>query len=201
MAKKKAKKKTEQLTILQESFVRILFKNPDLTQQKAYIQAGYKARGSTADSNASTLVKIPKIQARLKVLRDNAAKRAEISIAKTVKEMSIIAFSDIADFVNIDEEGTITIKSIDSMDEVKRRAIESVKVRVTTSGKGDDKYSTCQTELKLCSKLGALDDIMKHLGGYEKDNKQKAQSIFDMLAIVGINVSDKGTKAVSSKVG
>ena len=38
--------------------------------------------------------------------------------------------------------------------------------------------------------LSALDMINKHLGLYERDNEQKRDSIFDILAVVGLKAGD-----------
>lgn len=175
MAKKKAK--TDQLTILQESFVRILFKNPSLTQQQAYIQAGYKSRGATADVACSRLLKNVKIQTALQKLKDGASKRAEISVAKTVKEYALVGFSDIADFMDDKHK----IKKLSDMDPDKRRTIESIKV--TKVGRKQS------VEIKLCNKLHALDAIMKNLGGFEKDNDQKSSKPVMIVNFAEIDVN------------
>ncbi len=178
------KKKTEQLTLLQESFVYVLFKNPAISQRQAYIQAGYKARGKTAEQAACRLASNVKIQTAIQDLREGAAKRAEISVAKAVKEYGIVGFTDIADYYEDDE-----LKPLEDIDPIKRRAIESIKVTTTTTGKADNTYTTTKKELKLCSKLSALDSIMKHLGGFEKHQQAGASKAVMIVNFADIDVN------------
>ena len=188
MAKKKAKTK-DGLSILQQRFVALLFTMPEVNQRQAYIQAGYKAKGSTADSNASTLLKIPKVQAYLESLRHRLTEKTLVDGVKVVRELGKLAFTNIMDYVWVDEDGNVKFLSFDTIDKDKLAAVESIKVRTTTTGTGKNQYTTETTEFKLCSKTSALDKLGKHFGIYEKDNEQKKQTIYDILAIVGINAN------------
>jgi phage terminase small subunit len=53
----------------------------------------------------------------------------------------------------------------------------------------------------LANENRALENIGKHLGIYQKDNEQKGQTIFDILAIVGVKGIDGRTKAVEAITG
>lgn len=179
----------KKLTILQQRFADILFSMPEPNQREAYIQAGYKCRGESADSRASQVASLSKVKAYLKKLRATATKLAVIDGVKVIKELGKLGFSNIQDFVDIDEDGNINFIPFDSIGRDKLAAVESIKVRTTTSGTGKSQNTTETTEFKLCSKEGALDKLGKHLGIYQKDNDQKRHTIFDTLAIVGINVN------------
>ncbi len=181
----------KEITILQQRFVDILFSMPEPNQEQAYIQAGYKSQGAAARYNASRMITNDNVQAYLQKLRDAATKLAVIDGAKVISELGKLGFSNIQDFVDIDKDGNVNFISFDSIGREKLAAVESIKVRtnITKNKDGSREYEATTTEFKLCSKEGALDKLGKHFGIYEKDNAQKAQTIFDILAIVGINVN------------
>ncbi|WP_454572903.1 terminase small subunit [Mesorhizobium sp. PL10] len=58
-----------------------------LPQSRAYIEAGYTARGNAAEVEASKMVRLPKIAARVAELQAAAAKRSEITVDDLVAEL------------------------------------------------------------------------------------------------------------------
>jgi len=67
------------LTPRQERFCLLIIKGE--TQSKAYTKAGYKiASQRIAEVNACQLMKTPRVQRRIALLRQNAAKKASISL-------------------------------------------------------------------------------------------------------------------------
>ena len=179
--------KTDKLTIKQKRFADILFAQETPNQRKAYIQAGYKARGSAADAAASRLLSNVKVRDYLQELRDAATEKTLIDSEKIINEYAISAFYDIADYFNED----MTMKSLDQIDPVKRRAIESIKIRTTTTTHKDGSETTTKTlEFKLCSKLSALDSLGKHFGIYEQENSQKAQKPVVIVNFADIPIED-----------
>jgi phage terminase small subunit len=185
----------KELTILQQRFADILFSMKEPNQTQAYIQAGYKARGNSAKVEACRTLKKPNVKAYLKKLRNAVTKRTEIDGAKVVTELGKVAFTNIKDYINVDEEGNIHFIPFDQIDEEKLAAIESIKVRVnvTTNKKEDKEYTTATQEFKLHSKLNALEQIGRHFGIYDKDNQQR------MKPFVLIFNHKKETKRVKCK--
>lgn len=164
----------KELTILQKRYADIYFSMKEPNQTQAYIQAGYKARGKTAEANASRLLRNAKVEVYLNKLRTAITKKTQIDAAKVVTELGKVAFTNIKDYINIDEEGKLRFIPFDQIDDEKLAAIESFKVRVnvTRNRKDDKEYTTTTTEFKLHSKLNALEQLGKHFGIYEKDNDQ-----------------------------
>lgn len=58
-----------------------------LPQSRAYIEAGYTARGNAAEVEASKMVRLPKVAARVAQLRAAAARRSEITVDDLVAEL------------------------------------------------------------------------------------------------------------------
>lgn len=173
----------------------------DLNATQAALRAGYCAK-TVNPQGSQNLAKLS-IQAEIQRLKDIRAKRLQISQDNVLKELSCLAFSNIKSFMDI-EDDEVYFKDLSSIPDDITAAIESVKVmKKTIKGKkeDDDDIELSTIQFKLCSKLNALEQVGKHLGLYEKDNSQKAQSIFDILAIVGINVSNEEPKAISGTVG
>ncbi|WP_156751074.1 terminase small subunit [Mesorhizobium sp. AA23] len=73
------------LNIRQERFCRGLLEG--LPQSRAYVEAGYAARGNAAEVEASKMVRLPKVAARIAELRNAAAKRLEITVDDLVAEL------------------------------------------------------------------------------------------------------------------
>ena len=161
----------EKLTILQKRFADILFSMPEPNQRQAYIQAGYKARGKTADEAASRLARNIKVQTYLDKLSAAITKRTEIDAAKVVRELAKVGFSNIEDYLTVDEKGETRIKSFDQIERNVLAAIESIKISTTRNKDDSREYTT--TQFKLHSKLNALEQLGKHLGIYDKDNAQR----------------------------
>lgn len=163
-----------ELTILQKRFADNYFKMKEPNQRQAYIDAGYKARGGIADAASSRLLRNVKVQEYLDKLREDSTARTQIDGAKVVTELGKVAFTNIKDYINVDENGIIHFIPFDQIDEDKLAAIESIKIRVnvTTNRKEDKEYTSTTTEFKLHSKLNSLEQLGKHFGIYEKDHEQ-----------------------------
>ena len=196
------------ITILQQRFVETLFNMPEPNQRQAYLQVYTKRKVTpqSADQLANRLLKKVKVQAYLKRLRGNAARKAEISVVKTIKEYSKLAFSNIKNYMNI-EDDEVYFKNFEDIPEEQLAAIESVKImRKVIKGKEhrggtkDDDVEIQQIQFKLHSKTTALDAIMKHLGGFEKDNSQKkTDNLITIVMFDGTDTKRKVCKRVASR--
>jgi phage terminase small subunit len=171
----------------------------DLNATQAALRAGYCAR-TVNQTGPKKLVKVG-IQNEIARLKSERSERTLIKADDVVLELAKIGFSNIEDYLTVDEDGETHLKSFDDIERSVLAAIESIKISTTKNKDDSREYTT--TQFKLCSKLNALEQLGKHLGIYQKDNEQKGQTIFDILAIVGVNLgnSDNRTKAISGTVG
>ncbi len=87
-----------------------------------------------------------------------------VTTERTVRELADVAFSNMADYFEKDGQ---TLKNIHEMPEGAQRAISEI---VIDQNKKD---GIKRARLKLHSKEGPADKLMKHLGGYDQHNRQK----------------------------
>lgn len=179
MAKEKAK--TKELTNKQRRFCEEYL--IDLNATQAALRSNYAIK-SINNIGPANLLK-PIIQDEIQRLKANRSERTQVTADSVVLELAKLAFSNIEDYLTVDEDGETHLKNFEDIERSVLAAVESIKISTTKNKDDSREYTT--TQFKLCSKLNALEQLGKHLGIYEKDNDQKKQTIYDILAIVGIN--------------
>lgn len=142
-----------------------------LNKTKAALMAGYSKR-SAKEIGYETFTK-PHIQARISIIRQEIKEELGIDEHSVIAELAALSYWNIKDFVSA---GNI-IKDLSKMQKAKLRPVIGIKVKetFTTMGRGE-KATTIKevtTELKMSDKKGSLVDLGRHLGIFEKDNKQK----------------------------
>ena len=142
------------------------------SRKDAYIKA-YDADGSnlnTIYSEASKLMKNPKIAHRIKELREQLFEDNKATIEEVLMIAAGILRADIADAY--DENGVM--KKLHEMPKHLRMAISGLDTDEIFDGAGEDRTIIGESKkLKLIDKSNMIEKFMKHLGAYEKDNKQK----------------------------
>ncbi len=137
----------------------------DLNGTQAAIRAGYSE--NSAQEIASENLSKPIVKSYVEKLQQEISKRTEITADMVVNEIAKLAFSNQQDYI---EDGN-DIKDISKIDRDKAAAVESIQ---TTTSTTKDGTTTVSVKIKQHSKVQALEQLAKHLGLYEKDNKQKA---------------------------
>jgi phage terminase small subunit len=139
-----------------EAFAQALAKGSSATD--AYVTAGYKP-SRTAASRLSSNVNI---QVRVKELLSRAADRAEIDIARTLKELVRLGTSDVRRFFN--ESGQL--RPVHELDDDTAAAIASVEVVTKSLPGGEEEGAQVEYihKVRLWDKNSALEKIAKHLG-------------------------------------
>lgn len=161
-----SKKDSEKLSDKQERFCREYI--IDLNATQAAIRAGYSPK--TANAQAAQMLSIAKVEKFIKNLQAKIGEELEISAERVIKEFAKIGFADLEEFY--DENGQL--KPVKSLKKTQSAAIKGIKVRETTvHTKKGGKITKVDTEFILHDKLSALESLGRHLGIYEKDNKQK----------------------------
>lgn len=125
----------------------------DLNATQAAIRAGYSVKTATV-IGCENLIK-PNIQQAIAKAMAERSKRTGINQDRIVLELAKIAFVKITDVVNSDCE------ILPDADEADIAAIESVKVKTIPTKSGE---SGIEREVKLASKLKAIELLGKHLG-------------------------------------
>lgn len=130
---------------------------------KAAIAAGYAVAGARV--KASQLLTKGNIQARIRELQEELAKRCGITAEMVVNELAAIGFSNVQDFI---AAGNL-ITDISQMPEETARAVKSIK-RSVTEFEGGEKTVV---SFELHDKVSALEKLARHLGIFDADNSQK----------------------------
>jgi phage terminase small subunit len=141
----------------------------DFNATQAAIRAGYSEK--TAYSIASENLRKPEIQAQIKLEIKLRQERTGKTADDVLNEIELLAFSDLSDYLTIDEAGSVVMKMLQEMEGIKSRAIRSItedRVIKTTPGKEDkpDSEITVHDKLKytLHSKERMLELLAKHHG-------------------------------------
>lgn len=124
----------------------------DLNATQAAIRAGYSAK--TADVQGARMLGIVKVQQDISEKMAERSKRTGVNQDRVVTELAKVAFLNIGDVV--DDQGKIK----DDASEEDLACIESIKYKKSEG----DSVTSVEREVKVASKLKALELLGKHLG-------------------------------------
>lgn len=133
----------------------------DLNATQAAIRAGYSEQ--TAYAIGHELLKKPEIASEIDRRRSELALSTNITNERVLKELAVIAFSDVGEVLDFSGDSP-RLKAPADITESARRSIASVKVKRYMEGHGEDAKEVEVTEFRFWSKDAALDKIGKHLG-------------------------------------
>jgi len=172
MTKRKSKANRSKLTDKQKRFIEEYL--IDLNASQAAIRSGYspKTANRIGTENLSKLV----IQDKIQQAQQKRSLRTEITQDRVLKELALIGFSDMGDFITINEEGSIRAKPLDSLQEGKSRIIKKVKEKRTTRiTREGEEITDIFYEFELHDKVKCLEMMGKHLGMFiEKQDDQES---------------------------
>lgn len=154
-----AKAKASALTPRQACFVQEYL--VDLNATQAAIRAGYSRRGATAQG--SRLLANAKVAAKLSTAQAKRAERVEISADMVLRELALIGFANMGDYMRATTGGDPYLDFADLSRE-QTAVLSEVTIEDFTDGRGDDAREVKRVKFKLCDKRAALVDIGKHLG-------------------------------------
>lgn len=177
-----APKQPRPLSPKQGRFVTEYLKDQNGTQ--AAIRAGYSAR--TANEQAARLLAQVSVRTqvdeRLAAIRQQVEQQTTITLARVVQELARIALFDPRKFFH--ENGSP--KPITELDDETAAVLAGMDVLEEYRGSGEEReFVGYVKKYKLADKKGALDMLMKHLGGYKADNEQRpANPLAELLALI-----------------
>jgi phage terminase small subunit len=137
---------------------------------EAYRRAGGKGKPANARILGQQILTRPNVERALNKARQARAERTGVTADRVIRELALIAFSDLADFAEWDTHA-LTFKPSGELDPDKRRVIKGVK-RVEKSGKVNE----LTLEIVREEKLQALKLLGEHLGIFDK--KQGSENDF-----------------------
>lgn len=155
----------------------------DLNASKAAIRAGYSPK--TAGSQAFDLLKKPEIVAEVERQRQIHAEKTGLSVERVLKEAMRLAFFDIRKLV--DKDGNPL--PLNQLDDDTAAAIQGLDV----ASVGNAEMGVGQVlKYKIADKNSAIERLFKHLGLFEKDNKQNNPG--DAMAAFVAELSARGSR-------
>lgn len=130
---------------------------------QAYIDAGYRARGSSAESSASRMLRNVRVLAEIARCEEALAKKLEMKEDEVLRLWSVRARGTLADVADV-VGGRLLVKDWKELTSGQIACIKKVTERVTPSGE-------VLLSVELVEPKGYLDSIAKHRGMFDKQQQ------------------------------
>lgn len=157
------------LTAKEEKFCQEYIKK--LNKTRAAMAAGYSKK--TARQIGYENFTKPHITDRIADIRKEIKEQLGIDDHSVITELAALSYWNIKDFLLHDN----VIKDLSKMPKSKTKPIIGIKTKETFITIGEMTRKEISTELKLADKRAGVIDLGRHLGIFEKDNRQKATKI------------------------
>jgi phage terminase small subunit len=166
----KEKNTMNRLTQKQETFCLAYVETGNASEAYRRAYSTKNMKPATVNDEASKVLRSPHVSHRVQELKKAVQERTEITIDAIVKELAAVGFIDVKQIYH--DNGTL--KQPQELEADTAKAIQEITVKRTVSEHGE---ITETVKYKLHNKLQALDMLMRYLGGYEKDNRQKDNTV------------------------
>lgn len=140
----------------------------DKNATQAAIRAGYSPH--SARSFGSQLLTFRDVAEAVERGLARQARRTEISAERVLRELALVAFSDIGDVVRVDGDGKVFVNDLESMEPEARRSIAEITQTTTEriepgkDGEPARVIEKIRLGVKQHSKVAALKMLADHLG-------------------------------------
>jgi phage terminase small subunit len=158
------------LTAKQEAFAEAVAKGSKASDAYRAVYSAGRMTPKSINEEASHLLANPKVASRVAELRAPAMK-ARLEIEETLYQLACVLRSDPRRLFRPDG----SLKSVHELDDVTAVAISSIEL----DEKGRPK------KIRLWSKTDAIDKAMRHLGLYERDNREQGKNLAIQVNLVG----------------
>ncbi len=145
----------------------------DLNATQAAIRAGYSKK-TAAVIGAENLIK-PNVALAIQEAQTKLSERTEITQDAVLKELAKIGFSNMLDYIKINQDGEF-ITDFSALTREQAAAIGEVTVETYTEGRGDDAEEVKRVKFKLLDKRAALVDIGRHLGMFPSKHEHTGKN-------------------------
>lgn len=146
-----------------EAFARAIVEGKN--QRDAYRAAGYSGKDAAVDASASRLLSDAKVAARIAELKEQAADRTILTARQVLQGLSVLASSNMQDFVEVDDAGEPRLDFSELTREQWAAVGElTIEERTTAGTKTRPPETVRKTKFKLADKRGPLTDLGKHHG-------------------------------------
>jgi phage terminase small subunit len=157
---------TRKLTAKQEKFYRAYLETGNASEAYRQVYDTARMKPETVNKRASELLQHREIAGRLVAneskLRQAAEERYFVSKERIIRELALIGFSNMLDYIQPQDDGTAYV-DLSRLDRDQAAAISEVTVESYTEGSGEER-SVKRVKFKLSDKRAALVDLGKQLG-------------------------------------
>ena len=154
----------------------------DLNATQAAIRAGYSKK--TADTQGPRLLGNVGVASAIQEAMKKCEEKTGITQERILNELAIIAFSDLANYLDIDQDtGAIRAKSFDELSEGISRALEQIKEdrMIREDAKGQDSIINSKITFRMHDKLKALELLGKHLAMFKDQSEIKQDIVYRII--------------------
>ena len=165
------------LTPLEEAFAWAYLETHNLADAYYAARPDSKVSRGKAGTYGSALYAKAHVRERMRDIRMPALERAGITLDRTLLELKRLAYMDPRKlFKRV--KGQMVLKEVDELDADTAAALSSIDLK----GAGEDIGKIVGVTFK--QKAQAIDMLMKHFGGYEKDNHQRGDNLKVQVLLV-----------------
>lgn len=165
--------KPKELTQKQEAFCLAYIETGNASEAYRRAYRAAKMKPETINKRASELLADGAVTGRIGELRQAASDKAVVSEARVIEELARIGLFDPGELFA--EDGSLL--PIKNMPPEVRAAIASIEIEEIDA---DGKVIGRVKKVKLWDKNSAADKLLRHLGSYEKDNRQRLGALADL---------------------
>jgi phage terminase small subunit len=170
-----------ELTLKQQRFIEEYLKTGNLSEAYRRSYDCQRMSERTIGKKAYELFQTGHIAAKVAQLRRSGSERALMSRADVLKEAMRISRFDVRRLFNDDGSP----KPVSELDDETAACVAGIEVAEIWEGSGKERVFVGYTKkYRIADKNAALDKLFRHFGLYEKDNKQKADPIRDLIAAI-----------------
>ena len=149
----------------------------DLNATQAAIRAGY-SENCASETGYENLRK-PQIQVEIQRALNRRAEQCEITAERVLMELARIAFSNMADYVTAQDDGTAFV-DLSQLTPDQAAAIQEIQTDEYMEGRGEDAVAVRKIKFKLHQRTRALELLGKHLGMFDDRLQIAAVPGFDV---------------------
>ena len=151
------------LTPKQESFARFFVETANASEAYRRAYDASKMKDTSVHVNACKLLAETKVAQRVASLQQEVAKRHDITVDKIIRELALIGFSNMLDYMTVNDSGSAFV-DLSRLTRDQAAAIGELTSETYFEGSGEEAVSVKRTKFKLSDKRAALVDLGKHLG-------------------------------------
>jgi len=156
------------VTVKQEAAIRKYLECGNKSEAYRFAYNTERMKDKTIHEKACILFAEDKVRARLEELQAKAAKRNDITVDRVLGELALLGFSNLEDYFKITSDGEPYV-DLSELTREQAAALSDLTVDDYVEGRGEDARQVRKVRIKLHDKKGALVELGRYLGLFEKD--------------------------------